>query len=253
MPFEKSKLKPSIVRILQRKARSGEIRVLHNDVIASHVHFAREYRDMKTSSEIETFLRKSGLPSIDKLVNSFNKPLNTLDVGAGSGEFGEYLKRRFNEKIKYFGIDVKESERVNKYDIVKENLPKEAFELIFSFFTFPYLTDKFRAIENIINALSVNGYAVIPDFGYFEINGNKTSNYSSSGRAILMSLFRNNNLDVIVRPEGGILIRKKASFNFKLPVKFKKALPLKPFAYLKSIEQQKVSLEANSLISCYTY
>ncbi|PIU22522.1 MAG: hypothetical protein COT14_00760 [Candidatus Diapherotrites archaeon CG08_land_8_20_14_0_20_30_16] len=254
MPSRKPRLSTTIRRILKRKAEGKEIDVTHDDALAIHTYFERSYKDLKSSAELDKFLRQSGLRGFDWIISSIKKPIiDTLDVGAGQGELGRYFQRKYGNRIRYFGIDVKKFRDISEQNVVNDNLPEESFDLVFSFFTFPYLTDKFKALKNIINALTVGGVCVIPDFGHFDFNGNRTSNYSSLGRRIIQQLLSNPNLEVIVRPEGGILIRKKASFVFKLPIKFKKALPLKTYAYLESLEQQRVSFDANRLVSCYEY
>jgi len=84
MPSRKPRLSTTIRRILKRKAEGKEIDVTHDDALAIHTYFERSYKDLKSSAELDKFLRQSGLRGFDWIISSIKKPIiDTLDVGAG--------------------------------------------------------------------------------------------------------------------------------------------------------------------------
>jgi SAM-dependent methyltransferase len=96
------------------------------------------------------------------------KRVNVLDVGAGKGRAGNELKMEFGNNIKYTGVDLqqRDNKSVKQLDVVSEKLPFETYHLIFGAHVFQYLPDKFKALENMINALKPGGVLKLASSDY---------------------------------------------------------------------------------------
>jgi len=242
------------IRTLLKQVK--DLKVSPDEARYVHETFDRYYTDSKSIENHNKRLRDCGLPSIDRLIELVKKPkVNFLDVCAGKGSLGQYFRiSKIGKRVAYYPVDILESENVIRHDIVNDILPKNAFDVILAQFGFPYLTDKFKALENVINSLSVNGVLAIPDFGKFNINGLECDLNNTIGRNRLILLLSSacelGGFDFKIKPEGGIIIKKLKDTDFRFNLKFIKAVPARPSKWLQNIESRKVYLNSE-LVSHY--
>lgn len=185
-------------------------------------------------------LFKRGLPTLNEIIDKMPKSkVRLLDVGAGHGILGRSIRTFYpntktaKKRVEYSGIDLKKAKifdeydkpigEVEQHDVVAQPLPRNYFDLIVAVFSFPYMTDKFRALENCINALKVGGVLVINEFGEFRIKD--VGSWSNLGFTQLSALkvlikLENQHLDVEVTPQNGIIITKRENKPTKIKVRF---------------------------------
>lgn len=143
---------------------------------------------MRNLEILDGMFEKFGLMSLSKLIMNMaiqrkGKKVKFLDVGAGNAMLGKDLSAMtdlFGKPIvEYHGVDLQEHEfvdangnkkKVLPIDIQRESLPKNQYDIIISSYVFQYLPDKLRALENMINALTVGGVLYVAPVGSFKVD-----------------------------------------------------------------------------------
>ncbi|PIU22481.1 MAG: hypothetical protein COT14_01050 [Candidatus Diapherotrites archaeon CG08_land_8_20_14_0_20_30_16] len=206
--------------------------------------------NMRTLDNYDLDMQKVGLPTVTETIKRLGKPnVKVLDACAGFGNVGKDLARLYPNtkgskiKVKYDGVDIVSRDRVKGFDVVSDRLPRNTYDLIIEDFGFPYLIDKFRALENLCNALKVGGTLVIPYFGEFTVNGNLES-LRYTFRSITRSFFtkgvyKKPHLSIRFAEYGGILITKLDDKETKFGLKYLGAHAQNPKAYYKALRNRK--------------
>jgi ubiquinone/menaquinone biosynthesis C-methylase UbiE len=125
------------------------------------------------SSEIQSFLHGINL-------NQYINPnARVLEIGCGAGNVLADIKSEFGAEcygIDKFPIHVERNKGINVMQADAENIPVEDnfFDLIFSYFAFPYIPDKLRALSEAYRVLKPNGTAII-DLDALFVNMQDTS------------------------------------------------------------------------------
>jgi len=190
-------------------------------------------------------LKFDGLTLVDYVLHFLktrNRKLHFLDVGAGEGNVGKDLEKRFFGNVDYTGIDLQEQEykKVKQLDVVTDKLPRESYDLIVSVFVFQYLSDKFSALENMINALSVGGILNIYELGSIYIKS-KNSYSIIKLRSFLKALIKANPFLEIKILENSISITKRSTGNATISYKYLGVRPSNPTMLMGDLEKEQVS------------
>ncbi|MFH1587792.1 MAG: class I SAM-dependent methyltransferase [Candidatus Diapherotrites archaeon] len=145
----------------------------------------------------DALLTAYGLPTISSVLREYKErigtekiKINILDAGAGAGFFGRdlinhYSKGMHSIEVEYAGIDLNERKKridlisgvkhilkhrnlpeekvlVRKHDFESQHLPENKYDVIVAGLSFPYIKDKFKALENLINSVKPKGTPLVP-------------------------------------------------------------------------------------------
>jgi len=225
-----------------------------------HTVDKKYYSINRTLKEINTLFEKYGLPTLSdliflKLKQKKGKRVKILEVGAGKGNLGQDLLNMKNDLgrpvVEYHGVDL-----VSKYDFIdiatkrrlgfytidvqRERLPRNVYDVVVSTHVFELVPDKLRALENMINSLTVGGTLLLAPIGDFKIDGldyNLRGEYGVNPDININRDFVNilrdcKGIIVKINSNGGVLIVKKED----IPANF-------PFDYVgTSFVDQKLAL-----------
>lgn len=120
--------------------------------------------------------------SVEYLTNQISNPRvsRVLEIGCGQAIALNELAK-IHPQIKFYGVDIalnqfKFKKRSNvtlkKQDIHNLNFQDNSFDVIFSFFVFPYVVDKMRGLREVYRVLKDEGQALIhAPARYFYPNG----------------------------------------------------------------------------------
>jgi len=249
-----------------------EIPITHATVRRILLKYQRRYPIWRDLRDYEYQFLRHDLPSLTNMLTerilSSRKKVRFLDVGAGEGNLKDDLAKVFtNRQLSYSGVDVIEQKnfdgttKVYQFDLMYDRLPKDSFDFIVANFSIPYMTDKFKALQNMIDALSVNGTLVITSLGILRINNLQRSvTYGSeyylpvdkqrNAKWLTDKLMKANPfLDIKITFEGGVIIKKLKPGVVKIPFRFIGAtIPVD--AVKKSLDSESTLY---TLVSNYSY
>ncbi len=188
-----AKIRPEKPRYLERKIKEqiltdgfssglkGDNKKVPLSLLRRVAELKNSWRSVRDLYEYDLELEKCLLPLVDSLIDTCSRQnVRFLDAGAGKGNLGHDLEKRYPPKkkrfktVNYHAIDLRESaenEKVRAFDLSVDRLPRNYFDVIVSCFVFPYLGDKLHALESLCNSLRVGGTLTIAHFGEIKING----------------------------------------------------------------------------------
>ncbi len=251
-----------------------EVPITHATVRRLLLRYTRKYPIWRNIEGYEDLFKRHGLPILtnlitEKMFSSNEKRIRFLDVGAGEGNLKDDLMTMFGDRrISYYGIDMIEhrnpdkSVKVNHFDLMYDSLPNNSFDFIVAGLSIPYVTDKFKALENMINSLRVNGTVAITGFGALRIDGDlrtvlsplydefQPKNKLENAKWLIDKLKESNPfLEIQITENGGVLIKKVKEGKAKMPFKFNGAT--------LRLGSLKASLDSNAaldvIVSNYSY
>jgi len=110
--------------------------------------------------------RTTFINEIEKYISGSSETYTLLDIGGGSGSYGEKILKQFEKRIEYWTLDII-SQRDGNHEIVMdicspchETSPK-LFDIIVSFNSFEHFQDPFTAAENIERMLKPGGLLLV--------------------------------------------------------------------------------------------
>ncbi len=252
-------------KMLAERLYGKEFNLIPTQLIAKlHAEMPRGYIDDRSLNKgfnnqgYDAELKNYHLPLIKELVTRTKKrKVRFLDVGAGQGNLGPDLMKKYPNSpqspqiVEYHAIDVKATPildlkgivvgKVEKQDIVSDRLPRNIYDIIVAVQVFQYVTDKFRALENLINALRVNGTLAIANFGKVKDLTSHTDNPFDPRDLLYRIVIKPHPwLKVEITSNNGILITK----NEDRPVRFNAELVEARWRYFGQVG-------ANNPISVY--
>ncbi|MEK6973255.1 MAG: methyltransferase domain-containing protein [archaeon] len=214
---------PTVARLIHEKIDGGRGLAAGYNRSRGLVDYNHDFRDFK-------------LPSVEDLINGCPRnKVRVLDAGAGTGELGFQLKTKIElqeihgadkyenpirKKIEYHGVDVVANLRnnVRALDLVTERLPENFYDIVVSDFSLAYMTDKLKAIENMVNSLRKDGVLQAIKIGEIVLNGSPVS----LGPSVLERLLRRPWLEVRVTDDS-VFIRKTEKGRLILNTRFERA------------------------------
>lgn len=214
---------PGVARLIHERTEGGRGLAVGYNRSRGLADYNHDFRDFK-------------LQSVEDLINgSPRNKVRVLDASAGTGELGFQIKTKIElqelrgtdnyenlirKKIEYHGVDVVANPRnnVRAFDLVTERLSENFYDVVISDFSLTYMTDKLKAIENMVNSLRKGGVLQAVKIGEIRLNGVSASLEPS----VLESLLRRPWLEVKVTDDS-VFIRKTEKGRLILNARLEKA------------------------------